>query len=375
MPHDIKFEVLQKVGEEHTAAYGTNVKFFKCPNGHPYGIGDCTRPNQKGKCLDCGAAIGAQIYNVLQQGNVAMDQLIDGSRTGIVKTPHREGVREMNLFETEMASLLIHVGGLAATFSNRAEIVNLFEETNIEDYLFREISIKIRVASRLSGHSQDDVTLLLLLLIRAISTQPRGWNIDLLQKTGRSKWEEQFVRVLKDVLAQLPEKVALFKDAVRKDSESSALQKVINCQENSNLEKLLRVRLLRVNADTIQQWITSNGNDKLAPTLNKSLKMLDVLEELANLPSILQLQEYLLAKFSGKISRTETESITINDFSARICEGFKQTFCNLVDRLLRTWDRIKNKVMEFGGVLADDLGKLDCYNNPVNPMNNLGGRR
>ena len=114
---------------------------------------------------------------------------------------------------------------------------------------------------------------------------------------------------------------------------------------------------------------SSNGNDKLAPTLNNSLKMLDVLEELANLPSILQLQEYLLTKFSGKISRTETGNITISDFSARICEGFKQTFCNLVDRLLRTWDKIKNNVMEFGGVLADDLGKLDCFNNSVNPTN------
>ena len=141
----------------------------------------------------------------------------------------------------------------------------------------------------------------------------------------------------------------------------------INLVENSSLEKLLRVRLLRVNANTIQQWMTSN--DKVAPLLNQSLKMLDVLEELAHLPSILHLQEYLLTKFSGKISRTETEGISISDFSAKINDEYKQNFFNLVERLLKTWDKIKDKVMESGGVLADDLGKLDCYNFPVNPVN------
>ena len=36
------------------------VRWYECPNGHPYSVGECGRPMQKGKCPACGAEIGGQ---------------------------------------------------------------------------------------------------------------------------------------------------------------------------------------------------------------------------------------------------------------------------------------------------------------------------
>jgi hypothetical protein len=42
--------------------------WYKCPNGHPYAIGDCGGPMQKARCPDCNAEIGGQQHR-LTDGN------------------------------------------------------------------------------------------------------------------------------------------------------------------------------------------------------------------------------------------------------------------------------------------------------------------
>jgi hypothetical protein len=44
-------------------------KLFQCPNGHPYLIANCTKPNERSKCPYCGEPIGAISYGQLAEGN------------------------------------------------------------------------------------------------------------------------------------------------------------------------------------------------------------------------------------------------------------------------------------------------------------------
>eukprot|EP01045_Picozoa_sp_COSAG04_P014130 COSAG04_NODE_1042_length_8586_cov_1.813833_3_plen_1024_part_01 len=46
--------------DEMAAIYATlgDVAIYKCPNGHPYAVANCTRTDQPGKCSECGAPIG-----------------------------------------------------------------------------------------------------------------------------------------------------------------------------------------------------------------------------------------------------------------------------------------------------------------------------
>eukprot|EP00009_Paramoeba_aestuarina_P016333 CAMPEP_0201543780 /NCGR_PEP_ID=MMETSP0161_2-20130828/72793_1 /ASSEMBLY_ACC=CAM_ASM_000251 /TAXON_ID=180227 /ORGANISM="Neoparamoeba aestuarina, Strain SoJaBio B1-5/56/2" /LENGTH=1750 /DNA_ID=CAMNT_0047951613 /DNA_START=65 /DNA_END=5317 /DNA_ORIENTATION=- len=42
------------------------VRWYECPNGHPYSVGECGRPMQRGKCPACGADIGGQHHQNVQ---------------------------------------------------------------------------------------------------------------------------------------------------------------------------------------------------------------------------------------------------------------------------------------------------------------------
>ena len=51
-----------------------------CPNGHPYYIGECTRPVERGKCTECGAQIGG-LGHKLDAGNY-QGQISEQSQAG-----------------------------------------------------------------------------------------------------------------------------------------------------------------------------------------------------------------------------------------------------------------------------------------------------
>lgn len=48
--------------------------FYKCPNGHPYVIGECGGAEQLGTCNECGARIGGTQHQ-LTSGNQQDEQL------------------------------------------------------------------------------------------------------------------------------------------------------------------------------------------------------------------------------------------------------------------------------------------------------------
>ena len=57
----------------------THGHWYKCPNGHPYAIGECGGPQQVGKCPDCGATIGGQQHR-LAEGNLHAGEMDGASR-------------------------------------------------------------------------------------------------------------------------------------------------------------------------------------------------------------------------------------------------------------------------------------------------------
>jgi len=77
MPQDDKYDV-QKALQD-----GTTTKFYVCPNGHEYAIGECGRPWIKATCRECGADIGG-VNHSLEKHNRIVDQasLVDRTLTG-----------------------------------------------------------------------------------------------------------------------------------------------------------------------------------------------------------------------------------------------------------------------------------------------------
>jgi RZ type zinc finger domain len=60
----------------------SSLGWYRCPNGHLYAIGECTRPMEVGQCVDCGAEIGGRNHqNVSSVTRVsALETLVRGHR-------------------------------------------------------------------------------------------------------------------------------------------------------------------------------------------------------------------------------------------------------------------------------------------------------
>ena len=57
---------------------GTTV--YRCPNGHLYSIGECGRPMEESKCLDCEALIGGRNHESAEQNiRVNLDDIRRGN--------------------------------------------------------------------------------------------------------------------------------------------------------------------------------------------------------------------------------------------------------------------------------------------------------
>ena len=53
---------------------GLGTKWYKCPNGHFYVVGECGRPMEQSVCPECRARIGGQ-HHVPEQGNVTVNNI------------------------------------------------------------------------------------------------------------------------------------------------------------------------------------------------------------------------------------------------------------------------------------------------------------
>ena len=76
MPDDITATIM--------GAVGSVTKWWKCPNGHLYAVGNCGQLNQSGKCPSCGAVIGGQNRHgsATPQGNAQAGALSNETKPG-----------------------------------------------------------------------------------------------------------------------------------------------------------------------------------------------------------------------------------------------------------------------------------------------------
>lgn len=93
------------------------VGWYKCPNGHPYSVGACTRPMQLARCPACNAKIGGQNHEDVQ--GVTRLGVTDDMRQGRKSTPDRarKGYNkdDLMLSATNIRNDMVPRGGAAAT--------------------------------------------------------------------------------------------------------------------------------------------------------------------------------------------------------------------------------------------------------------------
>lgn len=73
--YDVKMALSQTNGTERS-------RFYTCPNGHIYVIGDCGRPWVLSKCKECGAEIGGESHRLVDKNRIIDDTIQDKTMKG-----------------------------------------------------------------------------------------------------------------------------------------------------------------------------------------------------------------------------------------------------------------------------------------------------
>uniref|UniRef100_A0A914P238 RZ-type domain-containing protein n=1 Tax=Panagrolaimus davidi TaxID=227884 RepID=A0A914P238_9BILA len=73
------FGISKKERIEILKAVGSDVRhWYKCPNGHHYGIGDCGGAVMTAKCPECDAQIGGTSHRILDSNQDAQNEMLEG---------------------------------------------------------------------------------------------------------------------------------------------------------------------------------------------------------------------------------------------------------------------------------------------------------
>ncbi|XP_052808702.1 E3 ubiquitin-protein ligase rnf213-alpha-like isoform X1 [Mya arenaria] len=335
MPQD-DFAEIQEVIMANCRA-DENPLFYRCPNGHPYVIGDCGRPYSVGKCKDCGAEIGGHRHQALP-GNVKHaggDDTMRGHILGraVPNAPLRPE-RELSALHCCVIRLLLHMSMYIGPPKQMVPIVRPdIEEDNIQHFFWEHIETSIGDLQRALSRSVDDVLLLMHCVIQNILVKHNeettvGGDIAHLQtKHGRQAWEKQFATVfLQDVFQGLDNNLKRFNQVIATDQRlgSNPLMCILyetdtqhQAEDPQLLEKIPRVWRYRtpISIEHMRQDLetrSSSGKDRLS-VLRLFLKQDHILQAIQYIPSILSLQRILLQKFQKKLDKAEANTILVKD--------------------------------------------------------------
>ena len=211
MPQDELSEIKEALLAARGLHPGENPVFYRCPNGHPYIIGDCGRAATVGTCKACGREIGGEGHQ-LRPDN-ALDAGIDRTETGHVLGraaklgPISAPERKLNRATFSILRLLTHISMYIGANTNSGavcqSIKSNIEQGDVGAYLLEHIDLDLTSIQKVLGKNKDDVLILIHVLLTQIMNRHTmaviGENhppniCRLLDKNSRSNWEEDFAK-------------------------------------------------------------------------------------------------------------------------------------------------------------------------------------
>ena len=167
MPQDNLFDLKMATGTDIT-------KWYACPNGHQYGVGNCGKPMVNAICNECGERIGGENHN-LNTGNQNVDQtLIDKTLTGYcLKDASKEpdlptsDLRKLNSSSFHLERFIVNACMyLACDNENEKDVLNLMypqpnKSVKLKDFFWEHIQKDLKLAGKSLNLNLDELIILL----------------------------------------------------------------------------------------------------------------------------------------------------------------------------------------------------------------------
>ncbi|XP_062570766.1 E3 ubiquitin-protein ligase RNF213-like isoform X2 [Saccostrea cucullata] len=346
---EIKAE-LQRMEELANKHYHT-VTWYRCPNGHPYAVGDCGNPTQLGHCYQCKAEIGGQSSKL--KGDNVKDTGSDFSQPGhILGSPdgrgsHAMSERTLSPASTTLLRLITHIAMFIGANEHLDDVCGLIQPVipsdMVPDFLWEHISKDIDILRTSLDRSIDDLFMFLHSTIQSFVENDTSYSgirgrvtmqmqYDLSTKKGRSTWETDIDRMC------ISRKLQTHQEFFDRCTE------LLSNDRSIGSDPFLK---LAFNKNTSDSDTFSMANVELSPSvwqhrkkvtfeqfvhefhamikdrrflfgdryfvLNRFLQQEFYLRHLHHIPKVLQMQKLLLSKYGRQITREEATEMTLQN--------------------------------------------------------------
>jgi hypothetical protein len=390
MPHDDDleiFETMKKINSE-------NLKYYKCKNGHTYGVGECHQPTIVTRCPTCKEPIGGNY--ALVNGNTETGVLQAKIQNGYCladlesdQTP--QSIRNMGFLNTYLLRFFLNSTlYIAAIFNDndrRQQVESLITNpdakiANLVVHFYQNILMNIRILSKYLEQSPDEIIVFLHFVINQISTNKSKQfkNNSLKTMKDREEYEKEFCEFVNSVITE-----------ARTNSIDKLIQNLNNVikadGENANMDQLFRIahdlieppqtspskaRLEFLNEKQIwlfrkqitietminnfQNSFINNENRQDFKVLNEFLKNLNQLKLISNLFSIVKMVEMLHSAFNKQIDKQSASKMMV----ANLLNDSEMSFIDLEFRQV-----LEQGACSFLNVYKLAHGFLGLRNNQV----------
>ncbi|XP_053396012.1 E3 ubiquitin-protein ligase rnf213-alpha-like [Mercenaria mercenaria] len=357
-------------GADQTAA------FYRCPNGHPYVIGDCGRPFVKAKC-QCGAEIGGRAHKLLETNTV--DNAKDLTMTGHIlgraerRGPGPKPERLMTPAQCATVRLLVHMAmylGAGSDIQGIKSIIKPDIETDqVEEFLWQHIQLDVEDLHNAITRSVDDVLLFMHSVINGILKKHNAGDVveedvyRLSTKRGRQKWEVDFVgKFISEYFMNMDSYLQQYNGLLVGDKRlASPLE---------NIPTVWRYRT-PVSLQHLRQGLDAEigrtgSSHKTFNVLELFLKEEYHLRALRFIPSIMRLQRILLQKYMKKLDKAEASQITVAQLKKEEIAGSETP--QLISDFAEAWELSREALTfylcttESGGALIPKQYCRRCIN-------------
>ncbi|KAL3881537.1 hypothetical protein ACJMK2_027969, partial [Sinanodonta woodiana] len=373
-----------------------NPAIYRCPNGHPYMIGNCGRPAQAATCKECGAPIGGMNHALLP-GNTP-DHQQDMTETGHIlgaASQRAQGAvpeRDMSPAYCAVVRLMLHLSMMLGANHSRETICQLIkpkiEETMVVQFLMEHIQRDLKDLHRALGRSVDDVLVMLhCILHQSLQTCSEKENLGdelcgLRTKRARLEWERMFSgRILAPVLQNLDASLQEMNQNLARDKrlgsdpllglvfEINTPQQTVSLtmlQEDPSIwsyRTRITIDHLRHEFDVQMSAVKKNQNQY--KVLHLFLREEHHLRALVFIPSIIKLHRILFQKFQRRLARAEASSITVDSI---IREDRGNELEALIQDYANAWELIRNSLSMTMHVLQDYCRKGIDGSTPISQL-------
>ena len=323
MPHDGDFEAFV-----HFKSLNPAIKFYNCPDGHVYSIGDCARPVQISRCPTCKKAIGGSSY-VLAEGNREVGNLVEKEETGYclldANRNSSKTIRNMGTVNTMILRTLLDSTLYLAASHNRPvqNIMTNGVNGNFAEYFYTHLRNDLRELAKYLDISVDDVILFMHFVINTSHDQGVTFLSSLKSKQDRDNYENAFCGLMNNQIiangGSIDKVVQGLNDLLKNDSsEADQLFRIAHdliqpeCDKANFLnEKYLWSYRRQITIETMIKAYDSSSDKQDYQVLNRLIRNLSQYKLVKHAYPILKMVQTVHLLFNKQIDKQSAMKLTI----------------------------------------------------------------